>query len=166
MKTIHSHKYPIMVEPLIFINRKLKEAHKLLHATHDYIRWQAPLDVKKMDTKQMLKVSCEAMRVTIRMTQIIAWLMLQKAFLMDEISRNDVLSDECRVLRGTHCLESDSETDEELPSRLRELLKESRDLYVRTLRLDEISRNQKSKNRRNKPGVPIPMDTLNNPKRH
>ncbi len=144
----------IMIEPLAFIDTRLEGAHELLHATHNYIKWQAPIDVKKMDTKQTFKVSCEAMRVTVRMTQIIAWLMLQKAVLAGEISRKEVLSEECRVLRGEHCLENDSEMDEELPSRLRELLKESRDLYVRILRLDEISRDQEkaSKQKRKKHG--------------
>lgn len=131
-----------MIEPLAFINARLEGAQELLHATHDYIKWQAPLDVKKMDTKQTFKVSCEAMRVTIRITQIIAWLMLHKAVLAGELSRKEVLSDECRVLRGKHCLESEAETDEEIPPRLRELLKESRDLYIHILRLDEISRKQ------------------------
>ncbi|HUX78446.1 MAG TPA: DUF1465 family protein [Alphaproteobacteria bacterium] len=131
-----------MIEPLAFIDTRLQGAQKLLHATHDYIKWQAPLDVKRMDQKQAFKVSCEAMRVTVRMTQIIAWLMLQRAVLEGEISRNEVLLEECRVLRGEHCLEDDSEMDEDLPPRLRELLKESRELYVRILRLDENARNQ------------------------
>ena len=129
-----------MIEPLAFIDTRLQGAHELLHATHDYIKWQAPKEVKKMDTKQAFKVSCEAMRVTVRMTQIIAWLMLQKAVLEGEISRKEVLLEECRVLRGKHCLESNTEKDEELPPRLRELLKESRELYERILRLDKMAR--------------------------
>ena len=133
-----------MLEPLAFINSRLKEAHTLLHATHDYIKWQAPKDVKEMDTKQTFKVSCEAMRVTIRMMQIIAWLMLQKSVLAGEISQKEFLSQECRVLRGGHCLESDSEIEKDIPPRLRELLKESRNLYVRILRLDETSRKSSS----------------------
>lgn len=133
--------YRIMIEPSAFIDSRLEGAQALLHTTHDYIKWQAPIDIRKMDTKQTFKVSCEAMRVTVRMTQIIAWLMLQKAVLAGEISREDVLTEDYRVLRGEHCLENDSEMDEELPPRLRELLKESRDLYVRILRLDESSRN-------------------------
>ena len=131
-----------MVESLAFINMRLQGARELLHTTHDYIKWQAPLDIQRMNPQEIYKVSCEAMRVTIRMTQIMAWLLLQKSILSGELSREESLSEEYRVLRGNQCLESASETDEDLPPRLRELLKESRDLYVRILRLDKISRTQ------------------------
>ena len=112
-----------MSTPLPFIDSRLEGAHGLLHATHDYIKWQAPLDIQRMNPQQTFKVSCEAMRITVRITQIIAWLMLQKAVLEGELSREEFLSEDCRVLRGEQCLESESEMDEDLPLRLRELLK-------------------------------------------
>lgn len=130
----------IVIEPLAVIDARLKEAHELFHATHNYIKWQAPLDIKNMDIQKTFKVSCEAMRVTIRMIQIIAWLTLQKSVLAGEISQKEFMSEDCRVLQGGHCLENDSELDEDIPPRLRELLKESRQLYVRILRLDKTSR--------------------------
>lgn len=133
-----------MVESLALINSSLQNASALLHATHDYIKWQAPLDVKTMSAKQTFKVSCEAMRITVRMTQIIAWLMLHRAVLAGDLTRKEVLSEEYRVLRGQSCLESISETDADLPPRLRELLKESRTLYVRVLRLDDRCRKRSS----------------------
>ncbi len=129
-----------MVETLAFINARLQGAHNLLHATHDYVKWQAPLDVKRMDPSQTFKISCEAMRVTVRMTQIIAWLILQKAVLEGDLTQDEFLSEEYRVLRGKHCLESYTEEDVEIPPRLRELLKESRELYLRTLQLDKVTR--------------------------
>ena len=131
-----------MVVPLAYIDLKLQKAHALLQATHDYIKWQAPLDIKRMDSTQAFKVSSEAMRITIRMTQIIGWLMLQKAVLEEELSRDEVLSEECRVLRGQHCLENTLADDTTLPPRLRELLQESCDFYLQVTRLDKISRIQ------------------------
>ena len=139
-----------MVVPLAYIDLKLQRAHGLLQATHDYIKWQAPLDVKRMDSTQTFKVSSEAMRVTIRMTQIIGWLMLQKAILEGELSRDEVLSEECRVLRGQHCLENTLADDTTLPPRLRELLQESCDFYLQVTRLDKISRIQMKKPMRRK----------------
>ena len=132
----------MIVEPLAFINVSLQGAYDLLHATHDYIKWQAPLDIQDMNDKKVFKVSSEAMRITVRMTQIIGWLLLQKAVLTEEISRKDILSENYRVLRGKACIESASETDLDIPLRLRELLKESRSLYLRILRLDKASRKQ------------------------
>lgn len=129
-----------MVESLAFIDARLQAAHDLLHATHYYVKWQAPLDVKHMNQSQTFKVSCEAMRITVRLTQIIAWLIIQKAIVEGDITRTEGLSDECQVLRGNHCLESFTETDEDLPYRLRELLKDSREHYLRIKRLDQMTR--------------------------
>jgi regulator of CtrA degradation len=131
-----------IIEPVAFVDQTLHGAHTLLKSTHDYIKWQAPLDIEKRGYQETFKVSCEAMRVTVRMTQIIAWLMLQKAVLEGDLTREEVLSDEYQVLRGKTCLESSSESDAQLPPRLRELLKESREFYLRILRLDKLSRKQ------------------------
>lgn len=129
-----------MVNSLSLIDTRIEGAHDLLHATHEYVKWQAPLDVERMNSEQVLKVSTEALRVTVRLTQIIAWLMLQKAVLEGELSQKEFLSSDCRVLRGKHCRESASENDEDLPLRLRQLLKESRELYLRVVRLDMVAR--------------------------
>jgi regulator of CtrA degradation len=129
-----------MIKSLEFIEARIDSAHNLLHATHDYVKWQAPTDVGHMDSEHIHLVTYEAMRITIRMTQIIGWLLLQKAVLAEELSREEMLSEECRILRGDYCLEDFSEENEELPLRLRELLRESRKLYVCVLRLDEGAR--------------------------
>ncbi|MBS0271552.1 MAG: DUF1465 family protein [Proteobacteria bacterium] len=132
--------FVVMVKSLALIESRIEGAHELLHATHDYIKWQAPTDIYQMDPEYTYLVSYEAMRITVRMTQIIAWLLLQKAVVAEEISREEALSEDCRVLHGKHCLESEGEDDEDLPPRLRELLKESRKLYICVLRLDTLSR--------------------------
>lgn len=129
-----------MIKSLEFIESRIDTANNLLYATHDYVKWQAPSDINKMDLEHTNLVSYEAMRITIRMTQIIAWLLLQKAVLSEELSREEAVSEDCRVLRGNYCLETDSEDNEELPTRLRELLRESRQLYVCVLRLDGHAR--------------------------
>ena len=134
-----------MTKVLPFINEKLEDAHAFLHTTHNYIKWQAPIDVIEMNSQQTYKVSCEAMRITVRLTQVIAWFLLQKAVLEGELTREEFLSEDCRVLRGKHCLESASEFDPEIPARLRELLKESREIYLRILRLDTFAREQTKK---------------------
>ncbi len=129
-----------MLDSASFIDTRLKGAHTLLHATHEYVKWQAPLDVENMDSEVIYKVSAEALRVTVRLTQVIAWLMLQKAVLEGEITPKEFLSEEFNVLRGKQCRSKGAESDEDLPLRLRELLKESRELYTRVLRLDKVSR--------------------------
>lgn len=122
-----------------FIELGLKNSNQLLNEIHHYIRRQAPLDVKYMSKNDVFKVSCEAMRVTVRITQIIGWLMLQNAILDGEITREEVRADSPHILHGKSCLDTASETDLFLPYRLRELLKQSRELYIRTMKLEEMS---------------------------
>lgn len=122
-----------------FIELRIKTADDLLTEIHNYIKWQAPLDIKNMSRDEIFKVSYEAMRITIRVTQIIGWFMLQKAVLEGELSKEDIISEHITVFQGKHCLESLSETDLQLPHRLRELLKKSRNLYLQTMRLEAIS---------------------------
>jgi regulator of CtrA degradation len=131
-----------MSSPVTLIDSKIDEAHRLLSATHDYIKWQAPKDMNTMDPHITFILSSEAMRVTVRLTQIIAWLMLQKAILEEELTLEDTLSESCRVIQGEECLDQSSEEDKDIPPRLRELLKESRIFYFSILRLDTRAREQ------------------------
>jgi regulator of CtrA degradation len=131
-----------MNKPLTFLNQTLSSAQDLLHLTHEYIKWQAPIDVEDLGPHETFRISCEAMRVTIRLTQIITWLTLQKAILSGDVTREEILTEGYQVLRGQTCIESDSEEDIAIPPRLRELLKESRLLYERILRLDDVFRQE------------------------
>lgn len=129
-----------MSSSVTFIDSKIDEAHRLLSATHDYIKWQAPKDMNKMDPHVTFLLSSEAMRVTVRLTQIIAWFMLQKAILEEDLTIEESVSESCRVMQGKECLDQSSEEDEDIPPRLRELLKESRIFYFSILRLDTRAR--------------------------
>ncbi|MBY0272987.1 MAG: DUF1465 family protein [Alphaproteobacteria bacterium] len=131
-----------MSSPVTLIDSKIEEAHRLLSATHDYIKWQAPKDMNTMDPHMTFLLSSEAMRVTVRLTQIIAWFMLQKAILEGELTSEESLSESCHVMQGEECLNQSSEEDKEIPPRLRELLKESRIFYFSILRLDTRAREQ------------------------
>ena len=131
-----------MFSSVTFIDSKINEAHRLLDATHDYIKWQAPKDMDTMDPHMTFLLSSEAMRVTVRLPQIIAWLMLQKGILEEELTLEDTLSESCRVMQGEECLYQSSEEDKDIPPRLRELLKESRIFYFSILRLDGRAREQ------------------------
>lgn len=121
-----------------FIELKIKDADKLLNEMYSYIKWQAPLDIKGKSPGDIFKVSCEAMRITVRIMRIISWLMIQKGIVDGELPQ-DAPSNRPRIFQGKPCLENLSENDPQLPPRLRELLKKSRDLYMQTMRLEEIS---------------------------
>jgi regulator of CtrA degradation len=85
-----------------------------------------------------LRFSCEALRVTSRLTQVMAWLMLQRAVHYGEISAEEACLD-CNRLSGRDvCLDTDATEDENLPLGLRSLLDRSYHLYVRVSRLEEM----------------------------
>jgi len=125
---------------LVFFNRTYKEAQGLIQTSREYMTWRAPIDIQAMNSKESHKLTHEAMRIAIRLNQITVWMMVQKALQKGEISHEESLSEEYKVLQGPVYLEKKSESDSSLPSHLRKLLYESRCLYERVLRLDHMSR--------------------------
>lgn len=132
-----------MSDSLSFIKASLDKAHGILHETHEYIKWQAPQDIKKMDEARANKVSTEAMRITVRLTQVITWLLLRRALLKGDVTEEEALSEDYQVLQGRGCLNDKSERDIDIPRRLRELLVKSRQIYINTLKLDQKTREKK-----------------------
>ncbi|HEX6979349.1 MAG TPA: DUF1465 family protein [Alphaproteobacteria bacterium] len=121
-----------------FFDRTYNEAMALLLAARDYMTYAQPSQQPSLAPMDRLKVSCEAMRLTARLSHIMAWLLAQRAVHAGEISQETAaqmyaLSDDDVCLLET-------ETQDELPPRLRELLAQSRALYVRVTRLDELVR--------------------------
>jgi len=129
-----------MNSPAIFFKKTYEETQILLHTSRHYMRWQAPLDIKALTQEERSRVMQETTRIAIRLSQISAWLMVQKALETQELSLKEALSREYHVFRHIASLEQVSETDAGLPQPLRELLKESRLLYLRILRLDQTFR--------------------------
>ncbi len=120
---------------VVFLNQPFEETQNLLKIARDYVKWQAPLDMQETDRQKTAKITHEALRILMRLSQITVWLTLQKAILQDGLSPE---TNE-RILRGASCLARASETDPDLPPHLRDLLVTSRLLYERILRLDNIA---------------------------
>lgn len=127
---------------LVVFNKTFDEANDLLLEAREYVKFYAARDVQHLPPIERLKVSCEAMRVTARLTQIMAWLLMQKAIRAGEISKQDYLGEDSKILVGGTCLETSSQDDLAVPPRLRELLARSFSLYQRVQRLDENFRGQ------------------------
>ncbi|MDA8232303.1 MAG: DUF1465 family protein [Magnetospirillum sp.] len=83
-----------------------------------------------------LHASCEALRVTARLTQVMAWLMIHRAAGEGEIAPEEALADHNRLSGGDVCLDGRSTADETLPAGLRSLLDRSHRLYLRVGRLE------------------------------
>ena len=87
-----------------------------------------------------LQISYESMRVTSRLTQVMAWLLAQKAVHAGEMSREQAASDDFALSGGEICTDPSGPDNEALPEGLRSLLERSHRLYMRVARLDERAR--------------------------
>ena len=137
---------PLMETATRFFGKTYDETMSLLLASRDYLAAAQPGDAIGLKPIDRLRVNCEAMRLTTRLTQIMAWLLAQRAVFAGEIGRAQAASDEFRLSADSVCMaEGDDMAANVLPMRLRELLEESRRLYVRVARLDELSRRAAAK---------------------
>lgn len=83
-----------------------------------------------------LEASCEALRVTSRLSHCLAWLMIQKAIHAGELPPEAAWEPENRLPAPPVCTAIGGERNPSLPSGLRDLLRMSRQLYERLARLD------------------------------
>lgn len=125
-------------DAVAFFDRTYEEALALTQAARDYIAGQAPGDKAQLDPDTRLAASCEEMRLTARMTQVMAWLMTQRAVHAGEISRAEAAAEANRLGGHDTCLADPVVPETALPARLADLLRKSRQLYERVGRLDRM----------------------------
>jgi regulator of CtrA degradation len=91
-----------------------------------------------MQPEFQLHFSAETMRLTSRMTHIMAWLLAQRAAHEGELTVEELKSESWRLGGHTVCLGESSIEPEELPPYLRDLLRRSEALFRRISRLDQM----------------------------
>lgn len=119
-----------------FFDRTYAEALALTREARDYIGGQGAAERRSMTPDAVLVASCEEMRLTARMTQVMAWLLVQRAVHAGEMTRAQAAAGEHRLSGQETCLAGPVADDVELPPRLCDLLARSRNLYERIQRLD------------------------------
>ena len=123
-----------------FFGKTYGEAVDLLVEARDYLAHREPIDREMLAPIERLKFCCETMRLTARLTQIMAWLLAQRAVHAGEISQQDALCDHRALADLDICMEGEEASA--MPRRLTNLLDRSHRLYVRVARLDELARRQ------------------------
>jgi regulator of CtrA degradation len=121
-----------------FFGKTYGEAVDLLVEARDYLSVFEPDEHGALKPMERLVMCSETLRLTARLTQIMAWLLAQRAVQSGEMSREQALAEPLAGL-GI-CMDGEDSEDEPLPPRLSELLGRSRRLYVRVARLDELAR--------------------------
>ena len=97
-----------------------------------------------------LRVNCEMTRVTARLTQVMAWLLAQRAAFSGEISLSEACSDKYMVRSDPFCMMNSLQGQEGvLPVPVEALLIESRGLYKRIFVLAEQMRKKTTSSEKN-----------------
>lgn len=126
-----------------YLRSTFEEALALTRESRDYIAYQLPRDREPLEPAAQIAASCEAMRVTARLTQVMSWLLIQRAVEAGEITPEVAAAPDNRLGGQDVCdpleagpLALDEVQDQALPPRLDELLARSLTLYQRVARLD------------------------------
>lgn len=118
-----------------FVRRTYVETLDLMVEARNYLGLRGPPPARSTgDAVAGLRQSCEALRVTARLTSVMSWLMMQRAIQGGEIDEDAALAGGAWLDDDPVCL---AETDDpHLPSGLQCLLRRSLLLYVRVARIE------------------------------
>lgn len=113
-------------------NETLQLLTKSEHFLKSYTKRKNKQESKMLD----LRINCEMTRVTARLTQVMAWLLAQKAALAGEVTMAEACSDKYLITESPFCIENSVNGQlAEYPIPVQELLEESLALYTRVLTL-------------------------------
>jgi regulator of CtrA degradation len=126
--------------PTAYFNRTYDETMSLLLETRGYVARSGDGRAGDVPPYQRLMVSYESMRVTSRLTQIMAWLLARKAVHAGELSAEEAMAEDYALAGGSICSDPHGPDNDALPRELRSLLERSHSLYVRIQRLDNLVR--------------------------
>jgi regulator of CtrA degradation len=128
------HRIPRAESP-VFFDRTYRETMTLLLEARDYMRFREPVDRGAMPDDQRLLVNCEALRVTSRLTHIMAWLLVQRAVHAGELTAAEAAAEDHRLAGQSVCR---AHAVAAMPPDLQKLLDRSYSLYTRVERLDAL----------------------------
>ena len=119
----------------LYLSRTYDEAYDLLieacgSAEHEY------RNKRRREFYDRMIQNRESFRLTSRLAQIVAWLLVQKAYQEGEFSTQDLMDEAYRLEGERVCLDWESASEAVLPRQLLSLLGRSYDLYCREQRLD------------------------------
>lgn len=123
---------------LLFLPGVFNETLGLLFDAHHYFQSRGSEDQASIEPALRLHYSHEMTRVTIRLTSVMAWLMVRRAVYAGRIEEEKA-SDSYRLDGVDHCLENYTEILANMPYYLRHLSERSLDVYTRIHRLDAMA---------------------------
>lgn len=113
------------------------EAYDLLVEARNYVEHAVPALKFSAEPPDPVFVTKETMRLTSRLTQVMAWLMAQRAMQEGEIEKEEFGEDRYRLEGQAVCLKRAVDKMDDLPRGLQDLMERSYRLYTRIQRLDD-----------------------------
>ncbi len=121
-----------------FYNRTYDEALAMTVEARDYVAEGLAADRETVAFGDRSLFDCEALRLTTRLSQVMAWLLVQRAVHAGEIGIGELQDDSHRLDGREVCFDNDVELVESLLPRFRSLMERSLKLYQRIAGLDEM----------------------------
>ena len=125
-------------DSLAFFDANYDEALTLAEEARDYLARHQGTDRSAVEPLDRMAVSCAALKVTSRLTQVMAWLLVQKAVQAGEMSRSEAAGEAYRLSGQDVCLSPRPLEERALPAPFADIYERSRKLYERVARLDSM----------------------------
>lgn len=122
-----------------FIDRTYDETFQLLVEAKAYSTLDWREDVQGLPEQETLRVTGEKMRLTARLSEVMAWLMVHKAVAKGEMTPNQAQSGAFHLTEKKVCLADGRAGGAFFSTRLNQMLDRSFDLYNRVCKMDRMA---------------------------
>jgi len=119
-----------------FFGRTYHDAMQLLVEAREWLAHCEPRERQRLSGPGRTRLCVETMRLTARLTQMMAWMVAQRAIQQGEMSQHELASRQAELAGVRICTEHAAEMLDGLPRGLVSLLERSHALYQRVARLD------------------------------
>ncbi len=121
-----------------FLDGNYDEALGLAEEARAYLLARRESGAREEAAIDRMAISCATLKVTSRLTQVIAWLLVQRAVQAGEMTREEAEKPEHRLSGEAACSPDMPVEGEALPDDLGDLMERSWRLYQRVARLDSM----------------------------
>ncbi|MEI6985717.1 MAG: DUF1465 family protein [Rhodospirillaceae bacterium] len=122
-----------------YLRRNYDETMAMLIEARNYAAYHFTVDQQRLEPWLRLQACCESMRVTSRLTQVLAWLLIQRAVQAGELTRDQLPAEQFTLSGVSVCADTSGPDNFALPKGLRSLLERSHSLYARVSRLNRLT---------------------------
>lgn len=125
-------------QPVLFMPAIFNETLNLLFDAHNYFEEFSEEEQLRLPDPYRVAYAGEMSRITMRLTSIMAWIMVRKAIHTGKLSEDEA-AQKYRLDATEICMESVPESVSNLPFYIGELAERSRNLFERVWRLDDLA---------------------------